>query len=93
MNEQALQNIYRDVVKNQDYRGSKEDFIALLSSDQAAFDDRFEWVNGEGYKGTKEQFAELVGVTMPVKKKEEEEGKKKKTRRRMSREHRMERQS
>jgi len=33
MNEQALQNIYRDVVKNQDYRGSKEDFIALLSSD------------------------------------------------------------
>ena len=69
MNEQALQNIYRDVVKNQDYRGSKEDFIALLSSDQAAFDDRFEWVNGEGYKGTKEQFAELVGVTMPVKKK------------------------
>ena len=72
MNEQALQNIYRDVVKNQDYRGSKEDFIALLSSDQAAFDDRFEWVNGEGYKGTKEQFAELVGVTMPVKKKEEE---------------------
>ena len=68
-NEQALQDLYKEFVKT-GYRGSKEDFKGLMSSNDDAFQDGYKSFTSTGYNGNENDFAELLGVTVPVKKKE-----------------------
>ena len=67
-NEQALQDLYKEFVKT-GYRGSKEDFKGLMSSNDDAFQDGYKSFTSTGYNGNENDFAELLGVTVPVKKK------------------------
>ena len=68
-NEQALQDLYREFVKT-GYRGSKEEFKGLMSSNDDAFQDGYKSFTSTGYNGSEDDFAELLGVTVPQKKKE-----------------------
>ena len=67
-NEQALQDLYREFVKT-GYRGSKEEFKGLMSSNGDAFQDGYKSFTSTGYNGSEDDFAQLLGVTVPQKKK------------------------
>ena len=73
MNEQAFDDLYQEFVET-GYRGSKDAFKELMSTNPDAFLDGYQSFTETGYNGSQSDFAELLGVVDPtVKKKDQSE--------------------
>ena len=70
MNEKAFKQLYEEFV-NTGYKGDRQEFIELLSTNTDAFMQGFNAFTSTGYNGDEDAFAELIGVTSPLKKKDE----------------------
>ena len=70
MNEKAFKQLYEEFV-NTGYKGDRQEFMELLSTNTDAFMQGFNAFTSTGYNGDEDAFAELIGVTSPLKKKDE----------------------
>ena len=70
MNEKAFKQLYEEFV-NTGYKGDRQEFIELLSTNTDAFMQGYNAFTSTGYNGDEDAFAELIGVTSPLKKKDE----------------------
>ena len=61
MNEQALKDAYNYFVKT-GYKGTLEDYRALVATNDNALNDSFTYFKDTGYKGTIEDFSTLIGI-------------------------------
>ena len=68
MNEQALKDLYEEF-KSTGYLGTEADFKILMSTNSDAFSDGFNQFTNTGYNGDADAFAQLIGVSNPLKKK------------------------
>ncbi len=65
MNEKAFKQLYEEFV-NTGYKGDRQEFIELLSTNTDAFMQGFNAFTSTGYNGDEDAFAELIGVTSPL---------------------------
>ena len=70
MNEQAFKDLYEEF-KRTGYLGTEADFKILMSTSSDAFSDGFNQFTSTGYNGDADAFAQLIGVSNPLKKKDE----------------------
>ena len=70
MNEQAFKELYEEF-KSTGYLGTEADFKILMSTNSDAFNDGFNQFTNTGYNGDADAFAQLIGVSNPLKKKDE----------------------
>ncbi len=68
MNEQAFKELYEEF-KSTGYLGTEADFKILMSTNSDAFNDGFSQFTNTGYNGDADAFAQLIGVSNPLKKK------------------------
>lgn len=68
MNEQAFKELYEEF-KSTGYLGTEADFKILMSTNSDAFNDGFNQFTNTGYNGDADAFAQLIGVSNPLKKK------------------------
>ena len=64
MNEEAFNDLYQEFLDT-GYRGTKEDFKSLMSTNPDAFNDGYTSFTETGYKGSREDFSTLLGLSLP----------------------------